>query len=97
MMVALQIVSNTLAIENDLESSYCISIGTCYSKEGKLITDLYFECINELDTLISVSTIYKGNDLDFISKISKVGNQSSLWLIVQGRINMRLVLVLLSR
>lgn len=56
-------------LNNDLESSYCISIGTCYSKEGKLITDLYFECINELDTLISVSTIYKGNDLDFISKL----------------------------
>ena len=34
-----------------------------------LLTDLYFECINELDTLISVSTIYKGNDLDFISKL----------------------------
>ena len=56
-------------LNNDLESSYSISIGTCYSKEGKLITDLYFECINEIDTLVHVSTIYKGNDLDFISKL----------------------------
>ncbi len=68
---------NLLVTLNNLSSSFdnsssSISIGSCDTKDGKFIQDIYIEIISELDRLDNVTTVYKVKDDDRLECISKL-------------------------
>lgn len=68
----LLITLNDFEFSINSNSGYSISIGTNTSKEGKIINEIYFNVISELDYLDKVTTIFKytsKSDLDNISKL----------------------------
>lgn len=68
----LLITLNELKCGIDCDSAYSISIGSCDTKDGIFIRDIYFEVINELDTLDRVTTIYKVKSDEYLEHISKL-------------------------